>query len=295
MSKISFNHSFEELQTKMNSSLLNKGNTCYINVSLQHFTPMIKLWSNFSLHSDTFSPFVSSFVRIMSKLRSSIGSISIFALFTECCYKSGTCDFNLLQQQDASEIISCILEELYLESPHAQDTLRTTLKNQVSCNNCYVRLSNEESTSTLHLPVTKSIQTALNIFLESEELTESDSCFCNFCASYQPTSMDHQITKVGIYLILELKRFVNHNADFIKDFTKVSSHENFLYHLLLMRLVSTKSLALEPQPTIQEPLIEDNILLLLNSSILHLGFSVMMLPLLDHLWRKQYFYIYLRL
>lgn len=140
MSKISFNHSFEELQTKMNSSLLNKGNTCYINVSLQHFTPMIKLWSNFSLHSDTFSPFVSSFVRIMSKLRSSIGSISIFALFTECCYKSGTCDFNLL-------LISCILEELYLESPHAQDTLRTTLKNQVSSNNCYVHLSNEESTS----------------------------------------------------------------------------------------------------------------------------------------------------
>ena len=112
MNKISFNHSFEELQTKMNSSLLNKGNTCYINVSLQHFTPMIKLWSNFSLHSDTFSPFVSLFVRIMSKLRSSIGSISIFALFTECCYKCGTCDFNLLQQQDASEIISCIWSHL---------------------------------------------------------------------------------------------------------------------------------------------------------------------------------------
>ena len=140
--------------------------------------------------------------------------------------------------------------------------------------------------------MTKSIQTALNIFLESEELTESDSCFCNFCASYQPTSMDHQITKVGIYLILELKRFVNHNADFIKDFTKVSSHENFLYHLLLMRLVST-SLALKPQPTIQEPLIEDNILLLLNSSILHLGFSLMMLPLLDHLWRKQIILLYI--
>ena len=85
----------------------------------------------------------------------------------------------------------------------------------------------------IHLPVTKSIQTALNIFLESEELRESDLCFCNFCASYQPASMDHQITKVGIYLILELKRFINHNADFIKDFTKVSSHENFLYHLLM--------------------------------------------------------------
>ena len=108
-----------------------------------------------------------------------------------------------------------------------------------------------------------------------------------------PTCIYGPSNHLFIYLILELKRFVNHNADFIKDFTKVSSHENFLYHLLLMRLVSTKSLALEPQPTIQEALIEDNILLLLNSSILHLGFSVMMLPLLDHLWRKQIILLYI--
>ena len=67
---ISFNHSFEQLQTKMNCGLLNKGNTCYINVSLQSFNPMIKLRLNFSLHRDTLSPFVLSFVRTMSMLRS---------------------------------------------------------------------------------------------------------------------------------------------------------------------------------------------------------------------------------
>ena len=32
--------------------------------------------------------------------------------------------------------------------------------------------------------------------------------------------MDHQITKVGYYLILQLKLFVNNNDDFIKDITK---------------------------------------------------------------------------
>ena len=36
-------------------------------------------------------------------------------------------------------------------------------------------LSNEESTSILHLPVKMSLQTSLNIFLESEKLTEPDS------------------------------------------------------------------------------------------------------------------------
>ena len=66
---VSFNHSFDQLQTKMNCDLLNKENDT-INASLQNLSPMIKLWSKFSLHSDMLSPFVSSFFRIMSMLRS---------------------------------------------------------------------------------------------------------------------------------------------------------------------------------------------------------------------------------
>ena len=46
---VSFNHSFEQLQTTMNCGLPNKEHTCYVNVSLQSLSTMIKLWSNFSL------------------------------------------------------------------------------------------------------------------------------------------------------------------------------------------------------------------------------------------------------
>ena len=55
----------EQPQTSMNCGLINKGNTCYINGSLQSFSSMLKLWDNFSLQSDTVSPFVSPFVRTM--------------------------------------------------------------------------------------------------------------------------------------------------------------------------------------------------------------------------------------
>ena len=94
--------------------------------------------------------------------------------------KPDKCEFNFSQQQDASEIISHILEELCVESPHAQDMLKITIKNQVSCNYCFKDLSNEESTSILHLPVTKFLHTSIKIFLETEELTEPDMFFCNF-------------------------------------------------------------------------------------------------------------------
>ena len=52
-----------------------------------------------------------------------------------------------------------------------------TWKSQVSCNNCFQVLLNEESTSIPNLPVTKSFQTSVDIILESEDLIEPN---CNF-------------------------------------------------------------------------------------------------------------------
>ena len=98
----------------MNCDLLNEGSTCYVNASLQSFSPMIKLWSKFSLHSFNLSPFVSSFVRTMSMLRSrktALDPPQFLLCLQNVLIKSGKSDFNLFQQQDASEIISYILEE----------------------------------------------------------------------------------------------------------------------------------------------------------------------------------------
>lgn len=62
----------------------------------------------------------------------------------------------------------------------------------------------------------QSLQTSFRIW----GITRTWIVFCNFFESYQPTSMDLQISKVGNYLILQLKCFVNHTSDSIKDNTK---------------------------------------------------------------------------
>ena len=59
----------EPPQTNIKCGIINKGNTCYINASLQSFSSMVELWINFALLADTLSPFALSFVRIMSMLR----------------------------------------------------------------------------------------------------------------------------------------------------------------------------------------------------------------------------------
>ena len=62
-------------QTYVKCGLLNKGNTCYINASLQCLSTMEQLWSNFTFCNNSLSSFTSSFVIIMSLLRSSKSSL----------------------------------------------------------------------------------------------------------------------------------------------------------------------------------------------------------------------------
>lgn len=47
--------------------------------------------------------------------------------------------------------------------------------------------------------------------MQSEGLTEIGPYFCKFCDSYEPVSVDHEISKVGCYLVLQVTPLVNHN------------------------------------------------------------------------------------
>ena len=55
--------------------------------------------------------------------------------------------------------------------------------------------------------------------MQSEGLTETGPYFYKFCDSYEPVSVDHEISKVGCYLVLQVTPLVNHNE---KHFHKKS-------------------------------------------------------------------------
>ena len=57
--------------------------------------------------------------------------------FQNIIVKSGKKGFDLFKQQDGSEIMSYVFEELCGESSHAQEVLTTTLKHQVTCHKCF--------------------------------------------------------------------------------------------------------------------------------------------------------------
>ena len=97
----------ELLQTVMNCIMLNKGNTCYINALLQSFNSMVKLWTSFSLDLDTLSPFVSSFVRTTSMLKSK--QFKIHPSFYVACKSLG------------KVLFICFSKDLHRECSHGQE------------------------------------------------------------------------------------------------------------------------------------------------------------------------------
>ena len=135
-------------------------------------------------------------------------------------------NFSLFQQQDAAEILSCIFEEFCIESLHAQHMVMFKLRNEITCNTCLSESSNEESLSLLQLYVSNCIQTALNSYLRAEILSRDNSLYCNFCCSLKSASVVPTFLEVGRYVVIQLKRFVSHDNQVIKDIKHVQFTPN---------------------------------------------------------------------
>ena len=72
----------------------------------------------------------------------------------------------------------------------------------------------------------KNIQSSLNSLLLPENLTAENSYFCNVCSENRSATVNHYFSKVGSFLIIQLKRFANHQGQLIKDLNKVECSEN---------------------------------------------------------------------
>ena len=207
-----------------NVGIINKGNTCYINSCLQCLSVLPEFWSKLLMGGDNQSPFLAAFLKIMSLLKTSkipLDPSQFLRFLNQVLIKVGRTNFNLFQQQDACEILSCILNELCGYSVLASDAINIHVRNSVTCNACFSTNVREDLCKILQLPVTSSVQESVDSFLKAEDMHGSNRYFCNSCSSLQPALMEHEFSGIGSCLIIQLKRFVQLGDSVSKDIKSV--------------------------------------------------------------------------
>ena len=100
----------------------------------------------------------------MSLLKSSKSSLDpshFLRHLKQVLIKFGRIDFDIFQQQDAAEILLCVLEELCDESILAQDSINIQVKKTIACATCHQESTTEESHMSLKLAITRSVQSSV--------------------------------------------------------------------------------------------------------------------------------------
>ena len=78
----------------------------------------------------------------------------------------------------------------------------------------------------MYVAVSISILTALNSSLKAENFSGDNFIYCNFCCSLKSASVVPAFSEVGRYLVIQLKRFVSHDNQVIKDIKHVQCTPN---------------------------------------------------------------------
>ena len=207
-----------------NCGILNKGNTCYLNACLQCLSTMVSFWSNLTMFTTSLAPFVSSFVKIMSLLRTSkqpIDPSHFLKHLNNTIIKSGKQNFNIFEQQDAAEVLSSIFEELFTVGISAMNMVKVSSRVTITCCKCNSDNVQEDSTAILQVPVEANLQSSLNVFPAPELLSEENSYFCHVCQSHQSAEVCHKLSSIGKFLILQTKRFTQNGSALGKHLQKV--------------------------------------------------------------------------
>ena len=154
-------------------------------------------------------------------------------LLKEVLIKSGTPYFNFFEQQDAGEILACILDELCGDFILASDEVQVTIRVTIDCLSCHQSSANQDSFTVFQLPVPNT-KSSLDLFFMPEHLSGEYFFFCNNCSSLQSAITGHGFSRARPFPIIQLKQFVNFQGTVVtKDINTVKCFSNISIPVIL--------------------------------------------------------------
>ena len=211
-------------QQLKHAGFINKGNTCYANAILQALSTIPMFWCQQSSESGLISPLASTIslnLSLLPKRSSQIDPSNFLLALQTVISKNRGNPFNINTQQDASEILQIIIDELKRTSPTADDIISSSYLNVTTCEQCLNFTQQETKEDIIQLPLAYSISASLENFLSPYYLRGSNRWLCTLCGSLQDSVRETQFVRCGNVLIFQLLRYVNSNGRFVKDNRKV--------------------------------------------------------------------------
>ena len=204
------------------TGLINKGNTCYANSILQ----CLKNLPDF-IHSCTSEAkdgkLLSAFNTVMHQMSISSSPVdpsSFLKSLEVVIHNAGNKAFNFNTQQDATEILHHIIEDMSKDSPSAASSVSVAIKTTTTCNTCLLSDHIEERSSYVSVPVQRSVQLALSKYLEPME----GEGFCICCREISSNSIERCFVETNNYVIVQQKRFCNEMGIMGKDCSLVECY-----------------------------------------------------------------------
>ena len=115
-------------------------------------------------------------------------------------HSSGNANFRINDQHDVAEIFEFLIDNLGVKNSLTEICVTVS----VCCDVCFQDSIIEEHANIFPVCVEESVQASLNSF----SITARDESFCYFCGELKPCDVKKSVRKVGDFLIIQLKRFV---------------------------------------------------------------------------------------
>ncbi|XP_057317496.1 ubiquitin carboxyl-terminal hydrolase 8-like [Hydractinia symbiolongicarpus] len=136
--------------------------------------------------------------------------------------------FIIFAQHDVPEVLEYLLPGLSLDFPFLGSLFSIGIMTSTTCNSCHITISSELIAPCIQLSLHPTLQSSLDNFFKSEELSDTNAYFCHVCNAHQTPLVKKEVVSCGSHLILQLKRFASANGLVSKIASRITAYPGTL-------------------------------------------------------------------